>query len=150
MAGAAKTRAVILIIILLISALLLIIGSFLGGFQFAKEKAPNTVDFSYAEKFMEILDQKLNKMPWKMSYGWGYNIETTFSGPVLSIRSDHYPDINSHKKYVFQKNIIIRSEIIDKVLSRSQEGYTYDEDMTKIYPLAEEVVQEIWKLYHQH
>jgi len=138
-----------LIIILSISALLLIIGSFLGGFQYAKEKAPNSIDFAYAEKFENILDQKLDKMPWKISYGWGCSVETTFSGPVFSIRSTYYPDINSHKKYIFERNVMIRGEIIDKVLSKSREEYIYDEDMTKTYPLAEEIAEEIWKLYHQ-
>lgn len=117
------------------------LGFWAGHLYTAKECAPNSIDFRFANRFVALVSVELLK--FEKSRSWGHSIVTTIGGPVLRISvSDVTVEGTIVKK--FKRNIKIRQEIIEKVLS--SDGYGgYIEDIEKIRPLAREIADEITK-----
>ncbi len=118
------------------------IGFFAGHRYTAKECAPDSIDFDFADKFTTLIDEEL--LSFHKSNSWGYSVVTTIGGPVIAIS---VRDVTVDGTIVtvtekFKKNIKIRQEIIEKVLSPSEGGY-YDEDLEKVRPLAKEIAGKI-------
>ncbi len=131
-----------LLLAVLISTFLFGFGFFTGHRYTAKECAPNSIEFHFANKFTTLISEELSK--FNKSNAWGYSIVTTIGGPVLRISVS---DVTVEGTIVtvrekFKRNVKIRQEIIEKVLS--SDGYSgYNEDLEKVRPLAKEIAQKI-------
>ena len=122
----------------LVFVLVLVLGFFAGHYYTAEELSPSSIDFGFANKFMSLVDDELNKH--QKSYSFGWEIKTTlFRGPILDISAS---DGSGSGKKKFEQKIAIREDIADKVLTFQTNGLI-DEDMKKVRPLAKEIAKKI-------
>ncbi len=126
-----------ILLVVLIFAFLLGVGFFTGHRYTAKECAPNGIDFRFTDKFTALISEELSK--FNKSNSWCSSIITTINGPVFKITV--YGDASIDKEK-FKKNIRIRQEIMEKVLSSDNYG-GYNEDFEKVRPLAKEIAKKI-------
>ena len=113
---------------------LLLLGFFAGYNQAVNKCTPDMTDFYYVEAFMGLVDEELREHS-ESGWSYGYDIEATFSGPVLRISVHNI--IGAKER--FEQVVNIHKDLIEKA--------KHDDcgrmDIEQFRPLAEEIAKKI-------